>query len=346
MKLSSLILTALWSLPACTSPLQRTSRDPGTLSGKWTDLPAISSGPFQEHGTIATSTDIYAIGGIPVTDGGIIPAVTTVEAFSIADGTWRSVAPLPLALNHPNTAIVDGKVYVLGGLVSYGNETVWRAVPNCFVYDTTEDAWTELPPMAADQARGASAVGVLGQTIYLAGGMTSLEYVAGGLQASVDTVTSYSVESGTWTTLPSIPERRDHVGGAVIGETFYAVGGRDHGQANVAGTVYAMDLTLDSSSWTTKSPMPTPRGGLSIGVIGDCIVTFGGEGNQAPESNGVFNETEAYNVREDAWYQLGAMAHPRHGTAAAAVNGRIYIPGGGIRLGASPVDTFDVFELF
>lgn len=122
--------------------------------------------------------------------------------------------------------------------------------------------------MPADHARGASAVGVLGQTVYLAGGMTAPQYVVGGLQASVNTITAYNVVSSTWTTLPSIPERRDHVSRAVIRKAFYVVGDRDHGQVNVAGTA-----------------------------------------------------------------------------AAAAVNGRIYIPGGGIRLGASPVNTFDVFEL-
>ncbi|KAI0381326.1 galactose oxidase [Hypomontagnella monticulosa] len=321
----------------------------GHPDSRWVDLPAVGGGvPIQEQGTAATDTHIYLLGGIPPDADNTrppVPSTNTFEAYSIEERTWRNLTPIPEAFTHINAAAVNGKVYVLGGLTGDGVDNIWRASPDCFVYDIAKETWTALPPMPVDQGRGASAVGILGNTVYLAGGMTRLELGPTGVQESVDIVTAYNTVTGTWTTLPSIPAPRDHVGGAIIGRTFYVVGGRDHGQVNVRNTTWTLDLDAPSKGWTAKAEMPTARGGLSIGVIGNYIATFGGEGNPAPNSNGVYNETEVYDVKKDAWFRLPAMPHPRHGTAAASVHGRIYIPGGGVLMGAGPVDTFDAFEL-
>ncbi|KAI2635780.1 galactose oxidase [Hypomontagnella submonticulosa] len=316
---------------------------------RWVDLPAVGGGvPIQEQGTAATDTHIYLLGGIPPDANNTrppVPSMNTFEAYSFEERTWRNLTPIPESFTHINAAALNGKVYVLGGLTGDGVDNVWRASPDCFVYDIAEETWTALPPMPEGQGRGASAVGILGNTVYLAGGMTRLELGITGVQASVDIVTAYDTVAGTWNTLPRIPAPRDHVGGAVIGRTFYVVGGRDHGQVNVRNTTWTLDLDAPSKGWVAKAEMPTARGGLSIGVIGNYIATFGGEGNPAPNSNGVYNETEVYDVKKDSWFKLPAMPHPRHGTAAASVHGRIYIPGGGISIGAGPVDTFDAFEL-
>jgi N-acetylneuraminic acid mutarotase len=73
------------------------------------------------------------------------------------------------------------------------------------------------------------------------------------------------------------------------------------------------------------------------------VYTFGGEGNPVEGSDGVFDQVEVYDTRKDSWERLGKMKVPRHGTSAVAVKGGVYIPGGGIKLGGAPVDTFDVF---
>uniref|UniRef100_UPI0035E2C464 kelch repeat-containing protein n=1 Tax=Actinophytocola algeriensis TaxID=1768010 RepID=UPI0035E2C464 len=71
---------------------------------------------------------------------------------------------------------------------------------------------------------------------------------------------------------------------------------------------------------------------------------FGGEGNPAPGSNHIFRETEVYDTRKDQWKKLAPMPLPRHGTAAAAIDGTIYIPGGGHQAGGAPVDVVDAYR--
>ncbi|KAI0122748.1 galactose oxidase [Daldinia grandis] len=344
MKLSAVVLLLPWAISVEASP---TSQPHVPLKFQWTDLPAVGNGAaIQEHGTAATSTHIYLLGGISPNANASIPAIQsrdTFEAYSLEEGTWESLAPIPEAFTHINAAAVNDKIYVLGGLTGNGSDMVWQSSRACFIYDIAERTWSALPLMPEGQGRGASAIGILGNIVYLAGGLDRLEI--GGDQLTLDIVTAYDTEKGAWTTLPSIPAPRDHAGGAVIGQKFYVVGGRDHGQVNVRNTTWSLDLSAPSKGWVAHAEMPTARGGLAVGVIGDYIATFGGEGNPAPGSNGVYNETEVYSVKDDVWFKQPAMRHPRHGTAAASVNGRIYIPGGGVVMGSGPVDTFDSFEL-
>ncbi|XDG05344.1 hypothetical protein ABKA04_004959 [Annulohypoxylon sp. FPYF3050] len=346
MKLLKALLATSWAAIAKAFPVWSVDNKP---NARWIDLPPVGSGaPVQEQGTAATDTHIYLLGGIPSNANNSWPAVPSTdrfEAYSFLEKSWKSLTPIPKAFTHINAAAVNGKIYVLGGLTGDGLDLVWRSAPDCFVYDPSDGTWTALPAMPDGQGRGASAVGISGNTIYLAGGLERLELTINGTQESLDIVSAYNTEEATWTTLPNLPAPRDHVGGAMIGRKFYVVGGRDHGQPNVRNTTWTLDLDAPSMGWVVKAEMPTARGGLSIGVIGDYIATFGGEGNPAPNSNGVFNETEVYDVRRDQWFKLPAMPHPRHGTVAASVHDRIYIPGGGISIGAGPVDTFDAFEL-
>ncbi|KAI1377823.1 galactose oxidase [Hypoxylon crocopeplum] len=346
MKIPKTLFTITWAVAVIASP---THPSCSKAHFKWIDLPPIDGGvPIQEQGTAATDTHIYLLGGIRPDANNYqvaVPSTNTFKAYSFKEKSWKSLAPIPKAFTHTNAAAVNGKIYILGGLTGDGVDQIWHAAADCFVYDPADGAWTTLPPMPDGQGRGASAIGVYGSTVYLAGGMERLELFENGAQTSLDIVTAYNTKTGKWSTLPSLPAPRDHVGGAVIRNKFWVVGGRDHGQPNVRNTTWTLDLDTPSSKWVAHAEMPTARGGLSMGVIGDYIATFGGEGNPEPNSNGVYNETEVYDIKKDMWLKLPAMPRPRHGTVAASVHGRIYIPGGGISIGAGPVATFDAFEL-
>lgn len=307
----------------------------------WTTLPSLAGGPRQEHSTVAIGSDIYVVGGV-VPDAASPVGVTTtdrVEVYDTRNRTWSKAAPLPVPMNHLNAASVGGKLYVLGGL-SGGSS--WDALPNSYVYNPRTNAWTALAPVPAGTWRGSAAMGVAGTTIYLAGGERVLSLTPPFLQDTVSTVTSYDVATGTWTTLPSLPQGRDHAGGALVRGTFYVIGGRDHGQENVRNTVYAFDLR--TRQWDERAPMPTPRGSIAAAAVGSTIYTFGGEGNPAAGSKGIFPQVEAYDTTHDTWRRLAPMPVPRHGTSAATVGRSIYIPGGGESEGAGALAVNEVYR--
>ncbi|GAB1313403.1 hypothetical protein MFIFM68171_03613 [Madurella fahalii] len=331
--------------------------------GTWQTLAPIADYPRQEHVTLALSETSIAV------LCGIIPAANSTTSFEttnllqiydIPTNTWRTASPAPVRLNHPNAAVLNGTLYLLGGLtdaaVAAGGGRAWEAAPQAYQYDPATDAWTALPGMPADGAdtpRGSAAMAVDAWRgrIYLAGGLTRLPLGAGGeRQETVDDVSVFDVRRRAWGRLPPaarrLPARRDHAGAAVVDGVLYVLGGRDRGQANVRGEVFA--LALDDKGlrkgWVTKKArMPTPRGGVAAAEVDGKVYVFGGEGNPAEGMEGMFTEVEVYDTRKDRWERLPPMEVPRHGTSAVAVGGGVYVPGGGIRQSAAPVDVFNVF---
>lgn len=323
-----------------------------TESIPWHSLASIPL-PRQEHTTVFLAPDTLAVLGgiIPSNFSTTLPIITTplMQLYSIENNTWTTSAPLPRAMNHINAAVADGRIYVLGGLAdSNVSAPAWRAVGDSFVYTPSLGKWETLPSMHASDARGSAAVGVYGSLIVLAGGMTDLELSGGRAQNSVGDVSIFDTEKRRWLDLPRrarrLPEARDHAGGAVVGGKMYVLGGRAQGQENVRDTVFVLDLEDLGAGWKiSRARMPTPRGGVAAGMVGEKVYVFGGEGNKEVES-GVFDQVEVYDTVRDCWEDAGRMRLPRHGTYAVGIGKRIYVPGGGILQSAGLVAEFDVFE--
>ncbi|EXA32731.1 hypothetical protein FOVG_16064 [Fusarium oxysporum f. sp. pisi HDV247] len=304
-------------------------------SNEWINLAPIPTAR-QEHGTVAINNETIAIlGGIVVAGSGT-EMTDLLQFYDIPSDTWSTKSAAPHKINHPNVAVVGNKLYLLGGLVDgpavAGVSMNWVASGSSYVYDVTADTWSNLAPMPNGTEKGSSIVGVHNEMIYLAGGMTVLQDT---YQDAVNTVVSFNTSSGQWQRVVAnaaeLPESRQHGTGAVIGDTFYVVGGRWFGQMNTRDTVFELDLTNQETGWKSSAAhMPVSRGGIYGAAVGDKFYAFGGEGNP-DTSTGLFNQSEAFDTESQQWTELNPMAVPRHGTQAASVGGLVYIPGGGLQ---------------
>lgn len=341
-------ITTAWNLGlASSAPTDRSLYRPlSQADGTWTNLTSLPF-PRQEHSTVALDGFIYILGGVPPlpANGSLnIPTLTDAQRYSIKNKSWENIAPMPSPLNHANSVVHEGKIYVLGGLAPREDPLDWLVSNASFVYDPACQTWSLLPAIPAGLARGSAAMAAYGDEIILAGGMTELSLEGNYTQSSTSIVSAFNVRKQTWRSLPALPEGRDHDGYATIGNKFYLVGGRVNGQRNVRNTTFVLDLLNQGAGWKSLAPMPTARGGCTAGVVDGTVYVFGGEGNPEPGSNGVFPEVEAYNTFTDEWTKLPNMPVPRHGTVAAAADGGIYIPGGGIAISDAAVDIFDVLR--
>jgi N-acetylneuraminic acid mutarotase len=323
-------MKSLLFLTICaSSALAQPQSAPASGAYCWKTHASLPGGARQEHGVTAVGNTIYAVGGL---QNGVVTGGT--EIYDTATEKWSTIAALPTTIHHANVVTVGGKVYVLGGMLSF---TDWSPISATFVYDPiTGGNWTRLADMP--NARGASAVGVHGTTVWIIGGENNR-------QSPVAHVSSYDTVSGKWTSYPQapLPGPRDHGGGAVVGDTFVYAGGRTGAQTSWKGNTWVMNLTAAEKKWVEKASMPTPRGGIATAKLDEKIYTFGGEGNPK-ETSGVFSESQAYDPKTDSWANLPRMATPRHGFGAAVVGDRIYLPGGSTLIGAGkPVATFDSF---
>ena len=308
--------------------------------GHWIRHGLIGQGPRQEHAVTSIGHQVYIAGGVAYDEDSQFQTLNRVEVYDVREGRWSVAAPIPQLLNHGNLASVDGKLYLLGALSGGSN---WTAVPDAYVYHPFNDTWGGVAPMPNHTWRGSSAVGVYDGKVYLAGGMTLLEPYEGGHQNSVSMVSCYDTKTNAWNTdFPPLPEPRQHVGFSVVNSSFYVIGGRENGIYEYHNTVYAMDLG-NPTEWKKLAPMPTARGSLSCSPIGYKIYCFGGEGNRGNPDR-IFNETEVFDTRSNAWAELRPMEVPRHGTGATTVDGQVWIPGGGATTAFFPVGISDSFD--
>jgi N-acetylneuraminic acid mutarotase len=291
-------------------------------AGAWTQGPEVAGGAIQETAAVALDGRIYVIGGFDAKQ----EIVDRVVVYSVESGGWSVFFPLPRPVHHANAAVVDGTIYVLGALgdgfapiadawaVTPGVDTGWRTL-------------TSLPI-----GRGSAAVGVVDGEIVLAGGLAGF--------SAIDDVAVYDPVEDSWDeSWPDLPEPRDHGCGATVDGRFFVIGGRGGAITSVTGSV----LEWSGKGWEPRAAMPTARGGVACGVVGDRVVVVGGEGNTAAAS-GVFPQVEIYDPAGDDWASQPDMPRPRHGMGAAGWDGALYVPGGADAQAFAAVSTFDWYR--
>lgn len=275
-------------------------------------------------------------------------------------GEWQTLAPMPSERQELATAVLNGKIYVIGGLNAerlstdavevYNPATdTWTSahpIPlplnhnsaavaagklysfgggnvRTFVYDPISDSWSEVAS-AHFQHGGTAAVGVMNDKIYVAGGQDGT-----ALQNQLEV---YDPVANTWTVLAPMHVPRNHTAGGVINGKFYVAAGRP----NAETALEAYDP--QSNSWTILAPLPTPRSGVAAGVVHGELYVFGGE-----TPGGVQLAVEAYNPVNNSWRRVRDMQVPRHGIWGSVIGNKIYMPGGGLDVDIAPTNWNDVF---
>jgi N-acetylneuraminic acid mutarotase len=284
-------------------------------------------------------------------------------------GDWQIFEPLKTARQEVAVAVLDERVYVIGGFNGTGSSvnTVERYDP----VNPPSNRWETLPDLISVDPLNHVASVALDGMLYTIGGLRQnfsavntvfkfdpvdnswracepLPFARGALSAAVingriyaaggfpssrsNDFTVYDPASDSWdNSMANMPTPRDHLAAAAWNGKFYAFGGRFQGSLRAATECY----DPISGEWVTGEPIPTPRAGIAAAEFNGRIYIFGGEGNPL-DPNGVFNEVEEYNPGTDSWRSLEMMPVPRHGIGAALLNGRIHIPGGG------PIEGFGV----
>jgi N-acetylneuraminic acid mutarotase len=92
--------------------------------------------------------------------------------------------------------------------------------------------------------------------------------------------------------------------------------------------------------WTTLSPLPTKRSGITSQVLNESILVFGGESEK-----GTFTENEAYEPKTDTWKTLLSMPSGRHGLGSAYYSNSIHLFGGGPKPGGGGSNTHSIFSI-
>lgn len=156
-------------------------------------------------------------------------SVATHDVYDPVTGTWSSAAPLATRRNAAAAAVLDGKLYVIGGRAPGIRATDQSSLASVEVYDPATDTWRAGPDLPA--ARSGAAAVVVGGRLYLLGG----ESTSGGVR---DTVHRLDPATGTWAELPRMPYAAHGLGAVVVGGAIVVMGGFS-GPSDAVGTEVA-----------------------------------------------------------------------------------------------------------
>lgn len=261
---------------------------------------------MEETAAAAAAEKLYVMGGFDA-------AGRSLDSVYVFDGaTWTSGPRLPLPLDHPSAATLDGRLYIAGGH-SNGRDSA-----RLFRLDGAH--WIELAPL--HYPRGGHALLAAAGHLYAIGGNTSAGNVA--------PTEGYDPAANRWTVLPALPDPRNHVSGFVLGGNMCVAGGRAPNTARVDC------LSAVQRTWSRLAGLPEATSGGGAAAFPDGgVVMMGGE--NAGES--VMVDQLTHYSAGPGWTRPVAMLVPRHGFELVFFQGRAWACGGATAPGIHPVAT-------
>lgn len=258
-----------WGIGAFDINLGRTEEyDP--VSNVWTPRAELPT-PRAWVTASAVGNKCYVIGGGE--NGGPFspPALTSVEEYDPRTDNWQSKAPLPQRREAAGSAVVNGKIYVIGG----GDAVWWASDPIApvAIYDPATDTWSEGADMPTPR-KGLGVAAVDGLIYAIGGSNHELGIFASGI------VEAYDPVADKWSSLASLPADRNFLSAAALKGKLYAMGGLiDSGDlpgANLPASNAVFRYDPKNNQWTRRKGMLVPRYGAAATVLDGQIYVIGG----------------------------------------------------------------------
>ena len=311
------------------------------------------------------SEDSFGISATPTTPPGVL---------------WNTKAPMPTPRLEAGTAIVNGKIYVMGGVSG-------SALATNEEYDPVTDTWTVKSSMST--ARRSPVVAAVGGKIYVIGGMSYID---------VNEVTySYATEeydpvTDSWSTKAPMPTGHAvnqilgnrFIAGATINNKIYITVFNNGGVSPIYST-FQYDPIMNT--WdTTRAPVPFGYDQYAVASLGDKLyalspssfaeyspitdtwivrpsppislnqmrlVTWSARNKLYAiggyDANGAQATVQEFDPNLNVWTTQVPLLIPRHSTTSVELGGKLYVFGGsllppkyaGVFLSPFPLDKVD-----
>lgn len=222
--------------------------------------------------TAALQNKIYIIGGTTGSEPPHGDAITCSlnQAYDLKTGTWENKASMPTSRNQIEAAVVNGKIYVMGGRTAGPYSTVNATE----IYDPVTDTWTIGAPMIYPVTSFATAV--VDDKIYIIGGQDEFDS-----RMNIDNVQIYDTATDTWRLGKSAPvtvwqAAAGAMTGAAAPKRVYVMGGSGGFAVGLA-----QNLVYDpkADSWSNAASLPTARHSPKVAVVSELLYIMGGGNN-------------------------------------------------------------------
>jgi N-acetylneuraminic acid mutarotase len=293
-------------------------------------------------------------------------AISTLPLVGASENSWTTLEPMPTPRASFGVAVVEGKIYAIGG----GTDTI---VGTNEMYDPATDMWTTKQPMPTP--RHSFGIAVYQNKIYVVGGIIGESSPDYSGYTGVNEV--YDPLTDTWETMEPMLTPRSQLQANVVSDKIYLIAGTKYVDlfpfyTGASGLNEVYDPLTDSWSTKTRAPIDISLypsavvdnkiyligAGLDANIptqiyepetdtwsSGESVLTTslaaaGGAttGVLAPkrvyvfggnyEYNDAMNLTQVYNPETDTWTNGTEMPTPRWSLGVAVLNDELYAIGG------------------
>ena len=227
-------------------------------------------------------------------------------------GQWVELPSTPLKRTESSSALLNGKIYLLGGFTPKG---ISKKVD---VWDPKSGNWSQSTPLPRSLHH--TTASVVNGKLYVIGGFDS------GTWRPININYEYDPKNHRWTTKAPMPTSRGAHSAGVIDGKIHLIGGAHRKHLRLLNTPAHEVYDPQTNTWKTHTPMLTARDHLSVSVVGKKLFAIGGRVNVDYNKN--LNVNESYDIRTGIWNRHPALPTARSGITSQVLNGLIHVFGG------------------
>lgn len=224
---------------------------------------------------------VYAFGGFKKPASGEIAweAINNSWEYDPANDTWKALKPMPSMRGAASAAVVNGKIYVMGGagvqpgaknvpLIIGPDGTPNRSLDTVEEYDVSSDTWRERTTMPTP--RNHFALAAVNGKIYAMGGRLGSAF--GPFGTVTDVVEEYDPATDRWgSERAKMSTPRDSMSWGVYSGKIFVIGGA-MSDARVSANFRTTEIYDPAKNqWSASITVPLGRAPTSGAVIGDTF---------------------------------------------------------------------------
>jgi N-acetylneuraminic acid mutarotase len=268
------------------------------------------------HSACIVDGKIYVFGGSFGTTWNS-EATDILEVYDPSNDSWdTNKSPMPTGRIRMSIAVINGKVYTIGGRARWGRSPIG----NVEVYDIATDSW-DVTKKPMPKPRAGAGGCVVNSKIYIAGGSTG----DGGNFSPQNDLQIYDPITDNWDiTKSAMSSERMGVKACVLGESIYVIGGTGYDPWAGKNTVEIYNPTTDT--WEIKATLNEGRKAHSLNIFDGKIYVFGGASSGSTQVRSV----EVYDPAADSWkiIEETPIWYTKH--SSSVFQGKMYLMGGSV----------------
>lgn len=234
-------------------------------SDSWSQGANLPGPGVENPAVVALNGRIYVFGGSTAPFSG---AVSNAAVYNPASNSWQTLPPMPTARGGATAQVVNGLIYVVGGMDNSG-----ASLPTVEVFNPGTGAWQSSVGLQTRRDNPGSAV--LNGELYVFGGRVR-NSDGSAPEPALSSVEKYSAATNTWQYMTPMPTGRRAMSVGTAAGKVQIMGGEAN--PNSISGVFEQNEEYDpaTNSWRSLTKIPTPKHGAATATIGNKVHIVGG----------------------------------------------------------------------